>query len=31
MHIVRTVFGVFHHFELARELEHRGRLPPSTP
>jgi alpha-maltose-1-phosphate synthase len=26
MHIVQTVFGVFHHFELARELERRGYL-----
>jgi len=26
MQIVQTVFGVFHHFELARELEHRGHL-----
>jgi hypothetical protein len=22
--IVQTVFGVFHHFELARELDRRG-------
>jgi glycosyltransferase involved in cell wall biosynthesis len=26
MHIVQAVFGVFHHFELARELERRGHL-----
>jgi alpha-maltose-1-phosphate synthase len=26
MRIVQTVFGVFHHFELARELERRGHL-----
>jgi glycosyltransferase involved in cell wall biosynthesis len=26
MQIVQTVFGVFHHFELARELEQRGYL-----
>jgi starch synthase len=26
MRIVQTVFGVFHHFELARELELRGHL-----
>ncbi|HTV07945.1 MAG TPA: glycosyltransferase [Candidatus Aquilonibacter sp.] len=26
MQIVQTVFGVFHHFELARELEQRGHL-----
>ncbi len=26
MQIVQTVFGVFHHFELARELESRGHL-----
>jgi glycosyltransferase involved in cell wall biosynthesis len=26
MQIVQTVFGVFHHFELARELDHRGHL-----
>ena len=26
MRIVQTVFGVFHHFELARELERRGFL-----
>lgn len=26
MRIVQAVFGVFHHFELARELEHRGHL-----
>jgi alpha-maltose-1-phosphate synthase len=26
MQIVQTVFGVFHHFELARELERRGHL-----
>jgi glycosyltransferase involved in cell wall biosynthesis len=26
VHIVQTVFGVFHHFELARELERRGHL-----
>jgi glycosyltransferase involved in cell wall biosynthesis len=26
MQIVQTVFGVFHHFELARELEHRSHL-----
>jgi len=26
MRIVQTVFGVFHHFELARELEQRGHL-----
>ncbi len=26
MRVVQTVFGVFHHFELARELEHRGHL-----
>ena len=26
MRIVQTVFGVFHHFELARELEKRGHL-----
>ena len=26
MRIVQTVFGVFHHFELARELEHRSHL-----
>ncbi|WP_158944244.1 glycosyltransferase family 4 protein [Granulicella sp. S190] len=26
MRIVQTVFGVFHHFELARQLHHRGHL-----
>lgn len=26
MQIVQTVFGVFHHFELARELDSRGHL-----
>jgi starch synthase len=26
MQIVQAVFGVFHHFELARELDHRGHL-----
>lgn len=26
MRVVQTVFGVFHHFELARELEERGHL-----
>ena len=26
MRVVQTVFGVFHHFELARELERRGML-----
>jgi starch synthase len=26
MRIIQTVFGVFHHFELARELERRGHL-----
>jgi alpha-maltose-1-phosphate synthase len=26
MRIVQTVFGVFHHFELARELDRRGHL-----
>ncbi len=26
MHIVQATFGVFHHFELARELERRGHL-----
>ncbi len=26
MRIVQTVFGVFHHFELARQLERRGHL-----
>jgi starch synthase len=26
MRIVQTVFGVFHHFDLARELERRGEL-----
>jgi glycosyltransferase involved in cell wall biosynthesis len=26
MRIVQTVFGVFHHFELARELDRRGQL-----
>jgi glycosyltransferase involved in cell wall biosynthesis len=26
MRIVQTVFGVFHHFNLARELERRGHL-----
>jgi glycosyltransferase involved in cell wall biosynthesis len=26
MRIVQTVFGVFHHFELARELHRRGHL-----
>jgi alpha-maltose-1-phosphate synthase len=26
MRIVQAVFGVFHHFELARELEQRGHL-----
>ena len=26
MHIVQTVFGVFHHFELARQLNERGHL-----
>lgn len=26
MRIVQTTFGVFHHFELARELERRGHL-----
>jgi starch synthase len=26
MQIVQAVFGVFHHFELARELERRGQL-----
>jgi hypothetical protein len=26
MRIVQTVFGVFHHFELARKLERRGHL-----
>ena len=26
MRIVQTVFGTFHHFELARELERRGHL-----
>ena len=26
MRIIQTVFGVFHHFELARQLEQRGHL-----
>src|SRR6202041_738898 len=26
MRIVQTVFGVFHHFELARQLHRRGHL-----
>ena len=26
MRVVQTVFGVFHHFDLARELERRGHL-----
>lgn len=26
MRVVQTVFGVFHHFELARQLERRGHL-----
>ena len=26
MRVIQTVFGVFHHFELARELEQRGHL-----
>lgn len=26
MRVVQTVFGVFHHFELARQLEQRGHL-----
>ena len=26
MRVVQTVFGVFHHFELARELDRRGHL-----
>ena len=26
MRVLQTVFGVFHHFELARELDHRGHL-----
>lgn len=26
MRVLQTVFGVFHHFELARELHRRGRL-----
>jgi len=26
MRIVQTVFGVFHHFELAREMDRRGHL-----
>jgi starch synthase len=26
MRIVQTVFGVFHHFELARQLHQRGHL-----
>lgn len=26
MRVIQTVFGVFHHFELARELERRGHL-----
>ncbi len=26
MKIVQTVFGVFHHFELARQLQRRGHL-----
>jgi alpha-maltose-1-phosphate synthase len=26
MRVVQTVFGAFHHFELARELEQRGHL-----
>ena len=26
MQIVQAVFGVFHHFELARELQRRGHL-----
>ena len=26
MRVLQTVFGVFHHFELARELERRGHL-----
>lgn len=26
MHIIQATFGVFHHFELARELERRGHL-----
>ena len=26
MRIVQAVFGVFHHFELARELDRRGHL-----
>lgn len=26
MHVVQAVFGVFHHFELGRELERRGHL-----
>ena len=26
MRVAQAVFGVFHHFELARELERRGHL-----
>ena len=26
MRVVQTVFGVFHHFELARQLNQRGHL-----
>src|SRR5579875_378861 len=26
MRVLQTVFGVFHHFELARELDRRGHL-----
>ncbi len=26
MRVIQTVFGVFHHFELARELQRRGHL-----
>ena len=26
MRVIQTVFGVFHHFELARELDRRGHL-----
>jgi len=26
MRIIQTVFGVFHHFELARQLEQRKHL-----
>ena len=29
MRIVQAVWGVFHHFDLARELERRGHLEAS--